>query len=278
MTPSGPPVAVAVVSWNLRERLDACLRSLRPDHEAGRAEVWVVDNASQDGSAQLVRNEHPWARLIALADNRGYGPAVNLVARRTHTPWVAPANADLRLEPGALETLLRAGDAHPRAGVLAPRLLLADGRTQHSVHPFPAVGTTLTVNLGVGYRLARLGERLCLEGRWDPERERDVPWAHGALLLVRRAAWERVGGFDDAMWFYAEDLDLCWRLHRAGWATRYVPAARVHHDHSAAALAAWGEERLVRSQAAAYAWMRRRRGAARTVAVAALNAGVPALR
>ncbi len=89
---------------------------------------------------------------------------------------------------------------------------------------------------------------------------------------------EQVGGFDDAMWFYAEDLDLCWRLHHAGWATRYVPAARVHHDHAAAARAAWGEQRLVRSQAAAYAWMRRRRGAARTLAVAALNAGVPAVR
>ncbi|HEV2754017.1 MAG TPA: glycosyltransferase family 2 protein, partial [Solirubrobacteraceae bacterium] len=69
-----------------------------------------------------------------------------------------------------------------------------------------------------------------------------MPWAHGALLLVRRAAWEQVGGFDDAMWFYAEDLDLCWRLNRAGWATRYVPAARVHHDHGAAARAAWGEQ------------------------------------
>jgi len=278
VTPGGPSVAVAVVSWNLRERLDACLRSLRADHEAGRAEVWVVDNASEDGSAELVRDEHPWARLIALGENRGYGPAVNLVARRTATPWVAPANADLRLEPDALRTLLGAGAAHPHAGVLAPRLLLAGGRTQHSVHPFPAVPTTLAVNLGVAHRLARLGERLCLEGRWNTERERDVPWAHGALLLVRRTAWEQVGGFDDAMWFYAEDLDLCWRLHRAGWATRYVPAARVHHDHSAAARAAWGEERLVRSQAAAYAWMRRRRGAGRTLAVAALNAGVPALR
>ncbi|HEV2754016.1 MAG TPA: glycosyltransferase [Solirubrobacteraceae bacterium] len=160
--PSGPPVAVAVVSWNLRERLDACLHSLRPDHEAGRADVWVVDNASSDGSAQLVRDEHPWARLIALEDNRGYGPAVNLVARRTRTPWVAPANADLRLEPGALAALLRAGEARPHAGVLAPRLLLADGRTQHSVHPFPAVRTTLAVNLGAGYHLAPLGERLCL--------------------------------------------------------------------------------------------------------------------
>jgi GT2 family glycosyltransferase len=273
-------VAIAIVSWNLRDRLAACLESLRADHEAGRAEVWVVDNGSSDGSPQLVREHHPWVRLIACERNLGYGPAVNLVAARTNTtPWLAPANADLRLEAGALAALLEAGARDPGAGALAPRLVLPDGRTQHSVHPFPSVRVATAVNLGLAARLPGLGlgERLCLEGHWNPERPRAVPWAHGALLLVRRRAWEAAGGFDDAMWFYAEDLDLCWRLRRAGFTVRYVPSARVHHEHAVAATAAWGDERHVRSQAAAYAWMRRRRGRPRAAAVAALNAGLPAL-
>ena len=276
-TVPGGPVAIAIVSFNTRELLDACLTSLRPDHDAGHAEVWVVDNTSTDGSPAMVRSRHGWARLVEAGANLGYGPAVNLVARRTTTPWIAPANADLRLTPGALPELLRAGARDPRAGALAPRLLLPDGRTQHSVHPFPSVGVAAAVNLGLGGRVPGLGERLCLEGHWDPERPRAVPWAHGALLLVRRRAWEAAGGFDDAMWFYAEDLDLCWHLRRAGFTVRYVPAARVHHEHSAAATAAWGDDRHVRSQAAAYAWMRRRRGRPHAAAVAALNAGLPAL-
>jgi len=270
-------VAVAIVSWNLRDRLGACLESLRADHEAGRAEVWVVDNGSTDGSPQLVRERYPWVHLIACERNLGYGPAANLVAARTTSPWLAPANADLRLEADALTELLQAGALDPRAGALAPRLVLPDGRTQHSVHPFPSVRVAAAVNLGLGARVPGLGERLCLEGHWDPERPRAVPWAHGALLLVRRGAWEAAGGFDDAMWFYAEDLDLGWRLRGAGFAVRYVPSARVHHEHSAAATAAWGDDRHVRSQAAAYAWLRRRRGRPRAAAVAALNVGLPAL-
>ena len=186
----------------------------------------------------------------------GLRPGGQLVAARTNTtPWLAPANADLRLEAGALAALLEAGARDPGAGALAPRLVLPDGRTQHSVHPFPSLRVAAAVNLGLGVRVPGLGERLCLEGHWNPERPRAVPWAHGALLLVRRRAWESAGGFDDAMWFYAEDLDLCWRLRRAGFTVRYVPTARVHHEHAAAATAAWGDERHVRSQAAAYAWM-----------------------
>ena len=88
-------VAVAVVSWNTRDLLRACLESLHADADAGRAEVWVVDNASADGSAALVRSAFPWVRLLALDENLGFGRAVNRVAARTATAWVAPANADV---------------------------------------------------------------------------------------------------------------------------------------------------------------------------------------
>jgi GT2 family glycosyltransferase len=269
-----PPaaVAVAVVSWNTRELLGRALDSLRPDADAGLAEVWVVDNASTDGSADFVRSAYPWVGLIASTENLGYGPAVNRVARRTTAPWIVAANADVELEPGALRTLVEAGRSAPGAGVLAPRLIEPDGSTQHSVHAFPTPGVLLAFNLGLWRAVPGAGERLCLHGEWNPSRPREVDWAHGALLVVRRSAWEEIGGFDDDQWLYAEDLDLCWRLARAGWTTRYAPEARVRHAVSAAIrTATWGSEREVRAQAAAYAWMARRLGPGRARLCAAIN-------
>src|SRR5437763_1413050 len=118
---------------------------------------------------------------------------------------------------------------------------------------------------------SRLGERLCLEGYWNPERPRAVPWAIGACLLLRRQAYDEVGGFDERHWMYAEDLDLGWRLHRRGWLTRYVPAARARHHASAATAIAFGEERAPRFMAETYAMLRRERGPAAMVATGAVN-------
>jgi N-acetylglucosaminyl-diphospho-decaprenol L-rhamnosyltransferase len=263
--PPEPAVAVAVVSWNTRDLLRECLRSLEGVSEA---EVWVVDNASSDGSADMVRSEFPWVRLEALESNVGFGPAVNLVAGKTSAPWIAPANADVALQPGSLNALLDTGSRCPRAGVLAPRLELPSGETQHSVYAFPTVPFTALFNLGFH---RRFGDRLCLEGHWDPSRERDVDWAIGAFLLVRRAAWDAAGGFDDQQWMYAEDLDLGWRVARAGYTTRYVPSAVVLHHASAATTQAWGDERTLRWLRSTYAWMLRRRGPLRTRTTALIN-------
>jgi len=272
------PVAIAVVSWNTASLLDRCLVSLRPEHEAGRAEVWVVDNASTDGSAAMVAAGHPWVTLAANAENLGFGPAVNSVAASTQTPFLAAANADVALAPGALAALLDAAGRHPRAGAFAPRLISPGGATQHSVHPFPTAGTGLLLSTGLA-RWGPVARRLPLEGHWDPALARDVDWAHGAFLLVRRAAWDAVGGFDAEQWLYAEDLDLGWRLRRAGWTTRYVPAARVDHAVAAATAGRWdAHERAVRTQRSAYAWMLARRGAPATRATALAHLAGPAVR
>ena len=273
-----PAVAVAVVSWNTRELLAACLGSLAADADDGLAEVWVVDNASTDGSADLVRERFPWAILVDSQENLGFGRAVNLVARETSARWIAPANADVELTPGALGRLVATGEASPDAGIVAPKLVLAGGDTQHSVHPFPTLPLALIFNLGIHHLSGRLADRLTLEGAWDPNRPRRVDWAIAAFLLVRREAFEQTGGFDEAQWMYAEDLDLGWRLRRAGWVTRYEPDAVVRHVSSAAATQAFGDEVVTRWMAASYGWMARRRGLARTWACAATNTVGAALR
>jgi GT2 family glycosyltransferase len=268
-----PPLTIAIVSWNTRALLAACLESLAPDAQSGLADVWVVDNASSDGSAQLVAQEFPWVRLIASEENLGFGAAVNRVAQATDSEWIAPANADLRFAPDALRRLLEAAPRHPEAGAFAPRLMLPDGSTQHSVYPFPSVPFTLAYAVGAITLSRRLARHWCIDGGFDPDEGRDVGWAVGAFLLVRRAAWDQAGGFDPAQWMYAEDLDLGWRLRRAGWRTRYVPEARIVHVESAATTRAWGGERHARWHASTYAWQARRRGFAVARVIAAINVG-----
>ncbi|WP_354702359.1 hypothetical protein DSM112329_02716 [Paraconexibacter sp. AEG42_29] len=265
-------VSVVVVSWNTAALLDTCLQALRADHESGLADVTVVDNDSADGSAELVAERHPWVRLVRAGANLGYGPAINLgAAQDAPGPaprWLVPANADVAVHPGALARLVATGDTDPGVAVVAPRLLLPDGSTQHHVHPFPSLRTLAALHLPGAARVLPAGR--VLEGAWDPDRSADVDWAHGALLLVRRGPFDAIGGFDAAQWLYAEDVDIAWRLARAGWRTRYEPGARVTHAVSAAAEQAWADDgaREDRKQAATYAWMRSRYGRRRTAVLA----------
>ncbi len=273
MLPSARPerVVVAVISWNTRELLDRCLTSLAPAAAAGLLEVWVVDNASGDGSPDLVTGRHPWVHLVASPENLGFGRAVNLVARRTSSEWLAIANADVAVHPGAVERLLETAALDPGAGAVAPRLVLPDGSTQHSVFAFPTIPYSLLLATG-GFRASRVvADRLAFPGRWDHERARRVPWAIAAFLLVRRAAWEDAGGFDERQWMYAEDLDLGWRLRQAGWATRYEPRAAVDHESSAATTQLFGPELAPHWQRSTYGFIARRRGSANARVVAALN-------
>ena len=267
-----PLVTVVIVSWNTRDLLRRCLASF----EGSGADIWVVDNASSDGSAEMVREEFPSVRVEALAENVGFGRAANLAAARARTPWIAIANADVAVRPGALEALVAAGEADPKAGALAPRLILPDGSTQHSVFSFPTVGNALVVSTGIGRLIPALGRRVLLLGAFDADRPQLVPWAVAAFLLIRREAW---AGFDEQQWMYAEDLDLGWRLREAGWHTRYVPEALVDHESGAAAQQAFGDSgRTERWQHETYAWMERRMGRGRTRTVAAIHVAGQAVR
>jgi len=265
------PVTIAVVSWNTRDLLARCLESLEPAVDRGRAAVWVVDNASTDGSPELVAESFRWVQLVAASENLGFGRAVNLVAERTSSEWLAAANADVALRPGALDALLETGARDPGAGAIAPRLVLPNGETQHSVFAFPTIPFSFLLATGA-YRLnATIGDRLAFVGHWNRERARRVPWAVAAFLLVRRVAWEQVCGFDERQWMYAEDLDLGWRLRRAGWATRYEPAAVVDHESAASTTQLFGPELAPHWQRSTYGFIARRRGTANARVVALLN-------
>jgi GT2 family glycosyltransferase len=190
----------------------------------------VVDNGSTDGSIELVRERFARVRLLVSQRNRGYGAAANAAIEACETPAVLVLNSDTRLEPEALTTLGRYLDEHPRAAVVGPRLVNADGSLQRSTYPFPSAGDTLLGETGlhlVVRRIPWLRERSWRT--WSHDRACQVPWVLGAALVIRRSAFEAVGGFDEAFFMYGEEVDLCRRLAAAGFEVHYAPVTSVVH-------------------------------------------------
>jgi GT2 family glycosyltransferase len=221
-------MAVAIVSFNAREYLERCLASVRAE---APSQTLVVDNGSTDGSIELVQSRHPWAELDVAPANRGYGAAANRALGRSAAPYVLLLNSDTILAPGALEALARYLDAHPRVAVVGPRLRNPDGSLQASCHPFLGTFQSFLEKTALARALARIP---ALRDRYllvhSPHtRPRAVPWVLGAVLAVRRSAFEAVGGFDESFFMYAEEVDLCYRLHEANWEVHFAPVTDVVH-------------------------------------------------
>jgi GT2 family glycosyltransferase len=222
-----PRVAVVVVSFEARETLLACLRSLRT-HVSLPLESVVVDNASTDGSADAVRGAQLGDVVLANADNVGFARACNQGWQSSRAPHVLFLNPDAEVTPGAVETLVALLDARPDVGAAGPRTRGSDGTIQVSTGPdltLLAERRQRRLVLGVARRDARaLAEAETLHAR-----EHEAAWVSGSCLLARRAALEAVGGFDERFFLYEEDADLCRRLRDAGWRVVFTPAAEVRH-------------------------------------------------
>jgi len=219
-------VSAVVVNYNAGDVLAGCLASLRAE---GIDDIVVVDNGSVDGSESVVRAVDPGAVWLPSGSNVGYGRAANLGARHAGSDAVLVCNPDVLVRPGAVMALVSALEVDPSVGIVGPRLLNADGTIYPSARSFPslvdAVGHGL---LGLVWADNPFSRRYKLLD-WDHADERFVDWVSGACLLVRRRAWDEIGGFDPSFFMYMEDVDLCWRARRAGWGVRYQPAGEVIH-------------------------------------------------
>jgi GT2 family glycosyltransferase len=231
-------LAVVIVSWNVRDLLAACLRSLFADAErAGlEAQVWVVDNASADGTPAMVAEAFPAVRLVASQENLGFAGGNNVALREisrlpSPTPeYVWLLNPDTEVQPGATGALIAALDADPQVGVVGPKLVYADGSLQHSAFRFPGL-------VQLAFEFFSLPPRLydtSLNGRY-PRRlyEREPPFLvdHplGASMTVRHEAISQTGLMDEEYRMYCEEIDWCWRMRKVGWRALCVPGARVVH-------------------------------------------------
>jgi hypothetical protein len=220
---------VIIVSYRCERLLRDCLLSLREHPPERPMSVHVVDNASRDGTAEMVAREFPEVALSENDANLGFSAANNLAIRAGREPYVLALNPDTRVTAGALERLCGLLDQRSDIGICGPRLELEDGSFDHAAKrsfptPIGALGHFTGLGRRGGGRLAQYRATELGEDEAGP-----VDAVNGAFMLMRRAALDQVGLFDEGYWMYMEDLDLCYRFKQRGWLVWYEPSATVMH-------------------------------------------------
>lgn len=229
-------VSVVVVSFNTRELLAACLRSIYETANGLSCEVIVVDNASSDGSAGMVSRDFPGATLIRSDVNLGFARANNVAIRASSGRYVLALNSDAQLLPGTLQAMVGFLDDNPCVAVVGAQLLNPDGSFQGSYADFPSFAGELLLMS----KLASLVRSPTFPS-YPAERSRkacSVDWVFGACMMARRAAIDVVGLLDEDYFMYTEETDWCYRMRQAGWQVYYLPGAvAVHRSRASAASA-----------------------------------------
>ncbi len=222
-------LSVLIVNWNTRDLLDACLASLEKHSPSEPMEIIVVDNASRDGSAEMVRTKHPTVRLIEPKANTGYAKGNNLAMAAARGEWLLTLNPDTEVYEDTLQKAIDKLWSHPKWGALGVRQIYTDGQTQRSVRGFPTVAGILNDLVGFGKDSYRLRN-------FDYEIEQAAPQPMGTFLLFRRQALESVAPpekdwkpFDERFPIFFNEVDLLYRLSRAGWPAFYTPDVRILH-------------------------------------------------
>jgi GT2 family glycosyltransferase len=263
-------LSYCVVNTNGREFLLACLEAIErtapPDLEH---EVLVLDNASDDGSAEALRALHPGVRLIELDRRTGKAANDSRLIEESQGEFCLLLNEDSELQPGAVPALLGALLSDRQAAIAGAQLLSSDGRPVPCAWRLPSVGTALAGALF-------LHRRLTVESSGDATRP--VGWVQSSAMLVRREAALAVGGFDPDFFVYSDETDFCKRLADAGWRILFVPSARaIHHDQMAQE-AAGAERRIVEYHRGRDRYLRKHLGRARAALLRPLLAWPYVLR
>lgn len=220
--------AAVVVNWNAGPALAGCVASLGAQ-TLPPEELVVVDNDSSDGSLDALRSASPGVRVLRAGANLGYARAANLGIAATAAPVVAVLNPDTVLAPEVGAALVRRFADEADLGAAGPRIHNVDGTVYPSARRIPTLPDA--VGHGLLYFVWRENPftRRYRETGADPARARDVGWVSGAAVWLRREALDAVGGWDERYFMYVEDVDLCWRLRRAGWRVAYEPGGVVEH-------------------------------------------------
>jgi hypothetical protein len=214
-------VSVVVPTHDTRELTLRCLASLA---RSGADELIVVDDGSRDGSTEAIRAAHPQATVLEFAQARGFSAAANTGLARASGDLLWLVNSDTEVPTGAAERLRAIFARRPRLGVASPQLVNPDGTRQWTGARWPGLLWLFALGTGLPARLARL--RGGLRTATAPAR---VEWVSGAAMVIRAEAWQQAGALDEGFGFYGQDLDLCWRLARAGWEVDLLPEVEVMH-------------------------------------------------
>lgn len=215
-------IEVVIVTYNSARHIGPCLDSIR----LNGATAIVVDNGSQDATEQIVRG-YEEAQFVPAGGNLGYGRSINLGFQRTTGEFVVLSNPDIVYAPGSIEVMVEYLRSHPEAGIVGAQQTFPDGSWQRSYGDLPSIGSGLKDALGYT-SLQHWIRRIAWPRKLD-RKPKEVPYVDGGVLVVRRTAFEEMGGFDELFYFYADESDLCARMHKAGWKVVFVPSAQVIH-------------------------------------------------
>jgi len=223
-------ISIIIVSWNARDFLRDCLNSIRKSGGSRVREVILVDNASTDGSPEMVAEEFPEITLVRSKENLGFARANNLGLKQASGSYLALINSDVVVHPGCFEQLVSFLETHPEAGLVGPKVLGNDGQLQRTCRRFPTIWNTTCRTLALDDVFSRWPLFSGREMRhWDHNATAEVETLNGCVWMARRQAVEEVGGLDEQFFFYAEDVDWCKRFKDAGWKVVFVPEATATH-------------------------------------------------
>ncbi len=223
-------VSVVIVSWNAKAYLNQCLKTLTPRACRHAMEVIVVDNASSDGSPEMVEQNFPQVRLIRKDSNLGFAKANNIGVAASTGKYAALINSDVEVLPDCLTRLVDFCDSQPDVGMAGPRVIGGDGKLQRSCRGFPSVWNMWCRALALDTIFPKIkafsGYSLSY---WAQENQRDVDILSGCFWLIRKTALDQVGGLDEGFFMYGEDMDWCKRFRAAGWRLVFLPSAEAIH-------------------------------------------------
>jgi hypothetical protein len=218
-------LSVVVVSWNVKPQLKNCLNSILGE-KLKDFEVIVVDNASSDGSPQMVERDFPQVKLIKNNQNLGFSKANNQAIKISQGEYILLLNSDTVIQPGAIQKMVNFMDKNKRVGALGCKVKNPDGTLQDSCGRFPSLSAIMATKI---HRLSKGLLLKSLASHQVADIEKEVDWITGASLMVRREAIEQVGLLDEAIFMYFEDTDWCYRIKKSGWVVKVTPEAEIIH-------------------------------------------------
>lgn len=235
-----PLLSIVTVNWNTRDLLRDCLHSVYRETRQISFEIFVIDNASADGSAEMVAAEFPHVRLIQNKENLGYGRANNQGLRLCQGKFILMLNPDTRIVANAIGKLIDFMEAHPEVGMTGPKTLNPDGKIQVCWALFPRLSTIFTNNIPwkEAFSVFKLFKKLVqTEAMYSDKgytvqqviRQQPVDYLLGEFMLTRKTVLDTIGLFDEDVFMYEEETDICYRIHQHGWEIWFVPEAEIIH-------------------------------------------------
>lgn len=229
-------ISISIVNFNTKEPLRRCLKSIRDNIKGLNYEVIVVDNNSNDGSAEMVRDEFPSAQVIVNKENKGATVAKNQTFHQAQGKYVLILDSDIEILPGTIEEMVRYMEINSKIGILGPRVLFPNHQPQHSCNKSgPNLWSCFLnklvffANLRYNFYRSKIGGEYIKKRYSKPE---EFTWLGGMCLLVRDVVIQQIGGMDEIFFIYYDDTDFCLRAKNAGWKVFYLPSVSVIHHMS----------------------------------------------